>query len=96
MSAKQATFIINGEKVRVNDGVLTGPEHLLEIIHRENERLKGSKSAYVGSIFHPPGDLRDMRSLCPLLWSIFGNENVIWDQSEPTIYYKDLHPGRVY
>jgi hypothetical protein len=99
MSLKRVTFLVNGEKIRVNGPEITGPEHLMKIIRAENERLQGSKVTITDHYMDlPPGDLRDMRSFFPLLKYVFGAENVSWDQSEPTEHYPDTNtsPDKVY
>jgi hypothetical protein len=97
MGLKQVTYLVNGEKIRLKDGVVTGPEHLMEIIRRENERLQDNRITCVDYIDLPPGDLADSRALLPLMKYIFGDENASWDESEPTLYYEGPpHPDRVY
>jgi hypothetical protein len=84
---KRATFLVNGEKIRLNGREVTGPEHLMKIIRAENERLQGDDITVKNSnIDFPPGLLWDARSLFPLLKYIFGAENVKSDPNEPTVH----------
>lgn len=86
---KRATFLVNGEKIRLNGRDVTGPEHLVKIIRAENERLQGDEITIKDMFMDlPPGLLWDVRSLFPLLKYIFGAENVEFDLNEPTVYYQ--------
>jgi hypothetical protein len=85
---KRATFLVNGEKIRINGREVTGPEHMMKIIRSENERLQGNKITIRDRIMDlPPGLLWDARALFPLLKYIFGPENVKFDRSEPVVHY---------
>jgi hypothetical protein len=98
MTLKRVTFLVNGEKIRVNEKEVTEPEHLMKIIRAENERLQGSNVTITDHYMDlPPNELWHTRSLFPLLKYIFGAENVGWDENEPIEYYvPDPPPGVVY
>jgi hypothetical protein len=96
MALKRVTFLVNGEKIRINEKEVTGPEHLMKIIRAENERLQGNPITVDDYLDLPPGLLWDARALHPLLNYIFGKENVQWDQSEPTEHYNPPNPDAVY
>jgi hypothetical protein len=98
MSLKQCTFLVNGEKIRINEKEVTGPEHLMKTIRAEHERLQGNPVTIDDHYMDlPPGPyLWDARSLFPLLKYIFGKENVQYDLSEPIVHYHPLDPDVVY
>ena len=87
MAIKRCTLLVNGEKIRVDveKQEVIGPEHLMSIIRRANEELQGSDVTIQDHYLdRAPGYLWSPQSLFPLLKYLFGNENVKWDQSEPT------------
>jgi hypothetical protein len=100
VSLKRVTFLVNGEKIRLDaeKREVTGPEHLMKIIREENEKLQGSRVTIQDPYMDlPPSPyLWQSRSLFPLLKYIFGNENVGWDEREPVEYWQPLDPNRAY
>ena len=85
MPLKRCTFVVNGEKIRVDaeKEEVTGPEPLMTTIREANERLKGNRSIGNGYLQWPPGKLWETNSLYPLLVHLFGEENVSYDETEP-------------
>jgi hypothetical protein len=75
-NVKQATFLVNGEKVLWKEGEITGPEHLVKIILSENERLRGNRITCNSYQAAPPGNLKNPWCIQPLLEYVFGDENL--------------------
>ncbi|MDR3230470.1 MAG: hypothetical protein LBT65_03450, partial [Synergistaceae bacterium] len=68
----------------------------VKIILSENERLRGNRITCNSYKAAPPGNLKNPWCIKPLIEYVFGEENVSWDRSEPTLYHEDLYPDMVY